>query len=71
LRRSSASRASASAQPREAQLEGLERPGPASGAWLAIRRIAGIPVLGALIALFLLRHWDRGLLEWHPGPRSA
>jgi putative oxidoreductase len=32
--------------------------------------IAGVPVLGALIALFLLRHWDRGLLE-HPGPRSA
>ncbi|MGH6913728.1 MAG: hypothetical protein ACREH3_08495, partial [Geminicoccales bacterium] len=25
--------------------------------------IAGIPVLGALIALFLLRHWDRGILE--------
>jgi putative oxidoreductase len=33
--------------------------------------VAGIPVLGALIALFLLRHWDRGLLEWHPGPRAA
>jgi putative oxidoreductase len=33
--------------------------------------IAGVPVLGALIALFLLRHWDRGLLEGHPGPRSA
>ena len=33
--------------------------------------IAGIPVLGALIALFLLRHWDRGLLEGHLGPRSA
>jgi uncharacterized membrane protein YphA (DoxX/SURF4 family) len=25
--------------------------------------IASIPVLGALIALFLLRHWDRGNLE--------
>jgi putative oxidoreductase len=25
--------------------------------------IASIPVLGALIALFLLRHWDRGILE--------
>jgi putative oxidoreductase len=25
--------------------------------------IAGVPVLGALIALFLLRHWDRGLLD--------
>jgi putative oxidoreductase len=24
--------------------------------------IASIPVLGALIALFLLRHWDRGVL---------
>jgi len=24
--------------------------------------IASIPVLGALIALFLLRHWDRGIL---------
>jgi putative oxidoreductase len=24
--------------------------------------IASVPVLGALIALFLLRHWDRGLL---------
>lgn len=23
--------------------------------------IAGVPVLGALIALFLLRHWDRGI----------
>jgi uncharacterized membrane protein YphA (DoxX/SURF4 family) len=23
--------------------------------------IAGVPVLGGLIALFLLRHWDRGL----------
>lgn len=25
--------------------------------------IAGVPVLGALIALFLLRHWDRGILR--------
>jgi putative oxidoreductase len=25
--------------------------------------IAGVPVLGALIALFLLRHWDRGVLD--------
>lgn len=25
--------------------------------------IAGVPVLGALIALFLLRHWDRGILD--------
>ncbi len=33
--------------------------------------IAGVPVLGAMIALFLLRHWDRGLLEGHLGPRSA
>ena len=23
--------------------------------------VAGLPVLGALVALFLLRHWDRGL----------
>jgi putative oxidoreductase len=33
--------------------------------------VASIPVLGALIALFLLRHWDRGLLERYPGPQSA
>jgi putative oxidoreductase len=25
--------------------------------------IAGVPVLGALIALFLLRRWDRGILD--------
>ena len=25
--------------------------------------IAGVPVLGALLALFLLRHWDRGLFN--------
>jgi len=25
--------------------------------------IAGVPVLGGLIALFLLRHWDRGVLD--------
>jgi len=25
--------------------------------------IASIPVLGALIALFLLRHWDRGIFD--------
>jgi hypothetical protein len=25
--------------------------------------IASVPVLGALIALFLLRHWDRGVLD--------
>ncbi len=25
--------------------------------------IAGVPVLGALIALFLLRHWDRGIFN--------
>lgn len=25
--------------------------------------VAAIPVLGGLIALFLLRHWDRGLLD--------
>ncbi len=25
--------------------------------------IAGLPVLGALVALFLLRHWDRGVLD--------
>jgi putative oxidoreductase len=26
--------------------------------------IASVPVLGAFIALFLLRHWDHGLLDW-------
>lgn len=25
--------------------------------------IAGVPVLGGFVALFLLRHWDRGLLD--------
>ena len=25
--------------------------------------IAGVPVLGGFIALFLLRHWDRGVLD--------
>jgi putative oxidoreductase len=25
--------------------------------------IAGVPVLGALVALYLLRHWDRGILD--------
>ncbi len=25
--------------------------------------IAGVPTLGALLALFLLRHWDRGVLD--------
>jgi len=25
--------------------------------------VAGIPVLGGFIALFLLRHWDRGILD--------
>lgn len=25
--------------------------------------IAGVPVLGAFLALFLLRHWDRGILS--------
>lgn len=25
--------------------------------------IAGVPVLGAFAALFLLRHWDRGVLD--------
>jgi uncharacterized membrane protein YphA (DoxX/SURF4 family) len=25
--------------------------------------IAGVPVLGAMIALFLLRHWDRGVFD--------
>ena len=29
--------------------------------------IAGVPVLGALIALFLLRHWDRGILDRRSG----
>jgi hypothetical protein len=24
---------------------------------------AGVPVLGAFIALFLLRHWDKGILD--------
>ena len=28
--------------------------------------IAGVPVLGAMIALFLLRHWDRGVLAKKP-----
>jgi uncharacterized membrane protein YphA (DoxX/SURF4 family) len=28
--------------------------------------IAGVPVLGAFIALFLLRHWDRGILDRNP-----
>jgi uncharacterized membrane protein YphA (DoxX/SURF4 family) len=27
---------------------------------------AGIPVLGGFLALFLLRHWDRGLLDKQP-----
>lgn len=31
--------------------------------------IAAVPVLGALIALFLLRHWDRGVLEWRQSRR--
>jgi uncharacterized membrane protein YphA (DoxX/SURF4 family) len=26
--------------------------------------IAAVPVLGAFLALFLLRHWDRGILDW-------
>jgi putative oxidoreductase len=32
--------------------------------------IAGVPVLGAFIALFLLRHWDKGVLDrsWTPRP---
>jgi hypothetical protein len=25
--------------------------------------IAGLPVLGAMAALFLLWHWDRGILD--------
>jgi hypothetical protein len=25
--------------------------------------IASVPVLGGLLALFLLRHWDRGILD--------
>ena len=25
--------------------------------------IAGVPVLGAFVVLFLLRHWDRGILD--------
>ena len=29
--------------------------------------IAGIPVLGAFLALFLLRHWDRGVLSERRG----
>ena len=28
--------------------------------------IAGVPVLGGLVALFLLRHWDRPLLHRQP-----
>lgn len=31
--------------------------------------IASVPVLGAMIALLLLRHWDRGVLD--RGPRQA
>lgn len=30
--------------------------------------IASVPVLGAMIALFLLRHWDRGVLETRTVP---
>jgi uncharacterized membrane protein YphA (DoxX/SURF4 family) len=26
--------------------------------------IASVPVLGAFVALFLLRHWDRSLVDW-------
>jgi hypothetical protein len=33
--------------------------------------IAGVPVLGALIALFLLRHWDRGIRERRESPVRA
>jgi putative oxidoreductase len=29
--------------------------------------IAGVPVLGALVALFLLRHWDRGIFTGKMG----
>jgi hypothetical protein len=32
--------------------------------------IASVPVLGALIALFLLRHWDRAALVWPSGDHS-
>lgn len=28
--------------------------------------IAGVPVLGALMALFLLRRWDRGIMDREP-----
>lgn len=31
--------------------------------------IAGVPVLGGFVALFLLRHWDRGILEWRQSRR--
>jgi DoxX. len=30
--------------------------------------IASVPVLGALVALFLLRHWDRGILDRNRPP---
>lgn len=30
--------------------------------------IAGLPVLGALLALFLLRHWDRGIFDRNDRP---
>jgi uncharacterized membrane protein YphA (DoxX/SURF4 family) len=33
--------------------------------------IASVPVLGALIALFLLRHWDRGILAGAEPPAGA
>jgi pimeloyl-ACP methyl ester carboxylesterase/uncharacterized membrane protein YphA (DoxX/SURF4 family) len=33
--------------------------------------IASIPVLGALLALFLLRHWDRGVLDRDEPPMIA
>jgi len=31
--------------------------------------IAGVPVLGALAALFLLRHWDRGVVASQASPK--
>jgi putative oxidoreductase len=33
--------------------------------------IAGLPVLGGFVALYLLRHWDRGLLGREQQPAGA
>lgn len=36
---------------------------PALGNVFGAAEIAGVPVLGAFIALFVLRDWDRGILD--------